>query len=73
MSTYHRSSVFQRTLGIVLVLGFLLGLSGCGTFRGMSWEERDQANKDLAGERNYSFKPERSLQDNREIPAYPTP
>ena len=53
--------------GMILVAGLLCALSGCGTFNGMSWEERDQANKDLANESNYWwFKPERSLYDNHE-------
>ena len=58
--------------GIILLTGLLSGLSGCGTFNGMSNEEQDQANKDLAKEINYwpALKPERSLQDNREVPAH---
>ena len=61
----------QRLSAIALGAGSLLVLSGCGTFSGMSWDEQDQASKDLAKESNYwpALKPERSLQDNREIPA----
>ena len=62
----------QIFLGVVLVSALLSTLSGCGTFSGMSSEERDQANRDLAKESNYwpAFKPERSLQDNHEVPAH---
>ena len=57
---------------MMLGAGLLLGLAGCGTFSGMSWDEQEQANKDLAKESTYwpAFRPERSLQDNREVPAY---
>ena len=44
--------------------------AGCGTFSGMSSDEVDQANRDLANESGFNpaFRPERSLTDRREIP-----
>jgi hypothetical protein len=59
-----------KSRAFALLVGVTLGVPGCATFSGMSWEERDQANKDLAKESSYwqSLKPERSLLDNREIP-----
>ena len=47
----------------------LAAVPGCGTFGGMSLEEREKANKDIAAEANYipSLKPERSLLDDREV------
>ena len=62
-----------RYLSVILLFGVLIfGLPGCGTFGLMSSEERDRANEDLAKESNYwpALKPERSLQDNREVPAH---
>jgi len=68
------------TSALVIVWGAIVafGMPGCGTFSGMSFEERDRANKDLASESNFltALKPERSLQDNREVPTslpYPMP
>jgi hypothetical protein len=60
-------------LVVNIVVAFsLLGVSGCGTFDGMSFQEREQANKDLASESSFApgLKPERSLLDNHEVPAY---
>jgi hypothetical protein len=69
--TNWRLKSVQLFLPAIMLLGALpIGLAGCGTFKGMSWDDREQANKDLAKERQYwpAFKPERSLQDNREVP-----
>ena len=48
----------------------LLGTAGCGTFSGMSADERDQANRDLARESQFwpAFKPDRSLHDPNWVP-----
>jgi len=48
----------------------LLGSAGCETFSGMSAEERDQANRDLATERQFwpAFKPDRKLSDPNWVP-----
>jgi hypothetical protein len=70
MTAHSNARMIQSLLGIALFAGLLFGVSACGTFTGMSWEERDQANKDLAKESSYSFKPERSLQDNHEVPGF---
>jgi len=61
-----------RCFVVVLFSGILFGETGCGTLSGMSSEERDQANRDMARESGYwpALKPERSLQDNREVPAH---
>ena len=63
----------SHRLGWTLASFSLLGTSGCGTFEGMSWEERDQANQALAREQNLMYQPVRSIHDNREVPAYVSP
>ena len=59
-------------VAVLLFANGLFGITGCGTFSGISSDERDQANHDLAKESGYlpALSPERSLQDNREIPAH---
>jgi hypothetical protein len=49
-STNHGSRAAQYLSGVILVSATRFGLAGCGTFSGMTEEERDQANKDLAKE-----------------------